>query len=408
MSKTLKIYLSVFAILIAAMIAIDQTRQRPLDWFPGYYLDEKKPLDLYVLNQEIDHLFNDSVIRYSKNPFEYFQQQDSLNIKKETYLFIREAVYIDESLTHKILNAVKQGSMLFIASDGFDPYLTDTLQAICEYASFDNPVIFNSAIGDRPELKLRFSKKAWKEEEYLYSPVFGQYAFVEADTASSTALGYMTFPDESEYINFMEFRFGEGKIFLHNQPVVFSNYSLLSNEPLQEYVERVLSCLPDQPVVWFVASQQDKGGMGKNQLSIIFKYPALRMTWLIFLYGLIVFIFFTAKRKQRVVPVVKPLKNTTVEFAQTIGNLYFQEGDISDIARKKIIYFLDRVRRTYNIDTQLPEDKLIYRLGLKSGKDEQLIKDILYLIGEINLQNRCSKQTLIQLSSLMDRFWDSN
>ena len=147
MSKTLKIYLFAFAVLIAVMIVIDQTRQRPLDWFPSYYLDEKKPLDLYVLNGEIDQLFSDSVVRYGKSPFEYFQQQDSLNIKKETYLFIRESVYIDESSTNKILKAVEQGNTLFIVSDGFDPYLTDTLRTTCEYVSYDNPVSFNSKIG---------------------------------------------------------------------------------------------------------------------------------------------------------------------------------------------------------------------------------------------------------------------
>ncbi|MDR2816431.1 MAG: hypothetical protein LBB62_06995 [Proteiniphilum sp.] len=419
MNKTLKIYLLVFAVLIAVMVAIDLTREKPPDWSPTYYLDEKNPLDLYVLNREANRLFNDSVIRYDRNPFEYFQRQDSLNIKKETYLFVREYLYIDDALANKILNAVKQGSTLFIASDGFPSYLTDTLQATCDYVSYGNPVEFNSNAdenmgtlqfnaGDRPELKLRFSNEAWSGKEYSYSPVFGQYAFVSADAVSATALGYMAFPDESEYINFMEFRFGKGKIFLHNQPVIFSNYSLLSNETLQEYAERVLSYLPDQPVVWFVESQQNDGGKGKTSLSVIFNYPALRMTWLIFLYGLIVFVFFTAKRKQRVVPVIKPLQNTTVEFAQTIGNLYFQEGDISDIARKKIIYFLDRVRRTYNIDTQLPEDKLTDRLHLKSGKDMELIGEILSLIREVERQNRCSKQELIRLSTLIDCFWNED
>lgn len=405
MSRTLKIYLLVFAILIAVMIAIDQTREKPVDWSPTYSLDEKKPLDLYVFNEEIDRLFGRTIVRYGENPYEYFRQQDSLNIKKETYLFIRDYVYIDDALARKMLDAVQQGSTLFIVSDGFTRYLTDTLRTTCKYASYDKTTALKLNVDEKPALKLRFSREEWSGETYSYSPLFGQYAFVEADTVSSTALGYMTLPGESEYINFMEFRFGEGKIFLHNQPVVFSNYSLLSNESLQEYTERVLSYLPDQPVVWFAESHLKNGNKGKTSLSVIFKYPALRMTWLIFLYGLIVFIFFTAKRKQRVVPVIKPLKNTTVEFAQTIGNLYFQEGDISDIARKKTIYFLDRVRRTYNIDTQLPDDTLVYRLCLKSGKDEELIKEIVTLIREIERRNQCGKEELVQLSTLLDRFW---
>ena len=408
MSRALKIYLILFAVLIAVTIAIDRSREKPLDWSQTYYLDGKKPLDLYVMDREIDHLFNDSVIRYDKNPFEYFQQQDSANVKKETYLFIREYVYIDEALLNKILNAVRQGSTLFIASDGFTSYLTDTLRTSCDYATFKNPVGFSSKTGERDSLRLSFSKEEWSGVEYSYSPVFGQYAFLYADTAAVTALGYMEFSDETKYINFMEFRFGEGKIILHNQPVVFSNYSLLSNEPLQEYAERVLSYLPDQPVVWFVQSQQNSANRGKTPLSVVFGYPALRMTWLVFLYGLIVFMVFTAKRKQRVVPIIKPLQNTTVEFAQTIGNLYFQEGDISDIAQKKIIYFMDRVRRTYHIDTQLEGVELANRVYLKSGKDPELVKEIFFLIKQIRRQGECDKGLLVQLSTLMDRFWNGD
>ncbi|NLX66989.1 MAG: hypothetical protein GXZ19_09550, partial [Bacteroidales bacterium] len=162
----------------------------------------------------------------------------------------------------------------------------------------------------------------------------------------------------------------------------------------------------DEPIVWFVANRERDTLLRNNQLSVLFRYPALRLAWLIFLYGLILFVFFTAKRKQRVVPLIKPLQNSTVEFTQTIGNLYFQEGDTSDIARKKIIYFLDRVRRRYNIETQLPEDKLAERLHLKSGKDRELIGDILSLIGKIESQNRCAKQQLVQLSVWMDQFWE--
>lgn len=418
MSKTLKIYLLLFTALIVVMIAIDQSRDKPLDWSRTYNLDEKNPLDLYVLNQEIDHLFNGNIVRYDKNPFQYFYQQESQNIQQESYLFISEYVYLDEALTNRILNAVRQGSTLFVVSNGFTPYLIDTLQAACVYLPYDSPVTFTSDegkkqlgvklnTGNRAELKFRFSREEWGDEEYSCSPIFGQYGFIDADTTISTALGYMRFPDESEYIYFMEFRIGKGKIILHSQPVVFSNYSLLSDKSLQEYAERTLSYLPvDEPIVWFVANRERDTLLRNNQLSVLFRYPALRLAWLIFLYGLILFVFFTAKRKQRVVPLIKPLQNSTVEFAQTIGNLYFQEGDTSDIARKKIIYFLDRVRRRYNIETQLPEDKLAERLHLKSGKDRELIGDILSLIGKIESQNRCDKQQLVQLSVWMDQFWE--
>ena len=52
---------------------------------------------------------------------------------------------------------------------------------------------------------------------------------------------------------------------------------------------------------------------------------------------------FNAKRRQRVVPIINPLPNTTLDFTKTIGNLYYQEGNHQNIVDKKIIYFLEKI-----------------------------------------------------------------
>ena len=59
------------------------------------------------------------------------------------------------------------------------------------------------------------------------------------------------------------------------------------------------------------------------------------------------------KRKQRIIPVITPLKNTSLEFVETIGRLYYQKGTRSGIAHKKIIFFLDFIRTRYNIATNV-------------------------------------------------------
>ena len=83
----------------------------------------------------------------------------------------------------------------------------------------------------------------------------------------------------------------------------------------------------------------------------ILSQPALKWAWYIFLIGMLDFYIFNAKRKQRIVPIIKPLANTTVDFTKTIGNLYYQEGDHGNIIDKKIIYFLEKIRNEYLIDT---------------------------------------------------------
>lgn len=411
MNKTLKIYLFSFILLIVLMVAIDQSRTKPLDWRPSFQLADKIPLGLYVLNQEIDKIMNDSVTRYAKSPYEYFEAKDSLkkSTEKEVYLFIQDYYYIDENSTNLLLKAVEKGNTAFISSDGFTSDLIDTLSTEATYKYFDTAFDYQSTneLSRQDTVKLTLANPQWEAKEYNLAPVYGQVPFSKIDTTTTKILGYMIYPDGTKYIGFIKIKYGEGTIYLHNQPSVFTNYSLLSQGNLQEYAEHALSYVPENyHIVWFVKDQTEPEG-AKSSLSIIFKYPALRMLWLVFIYGLVLFIFFTAKRKQRVIPIVKPLRNTTVEFAQTIGNLYFQEGDTSNISQKKIIYFLDRIRQTYYIDTKSLDDTFVQRLHLKSGKELQNIRYIVNLINGILKSGECSEPKLVALNDYIEKFWDS-
>jgi len=408
MSKTLKIYLFSFAVLIVLMVAVDYSRTKPVDWSPSYRLEDKIPLGLYVLDHEIDGLMKSPVRRYNKTLYERYRESDSLHFKPETYLFINNYVYFDEKSLEKLLESVKKGSSVFISSDGFQANLTDTLNTRTEY-------VYKSASqthlgylqNEKDSLKLSLANPRWGDRSYNLTPVYGQIPFIEADSATTTATGYMIYPDGTKYINFVKIKLGKGSLFLHNQPSAFTNYSLMGNDGLQEYVENALSYLPgEQPVVWFVQGQT-KSDASTTPFSVIFKYPALRMVWLIFVYGLLLFVFFTAKRRQRVVPIIKPPRNTTVEFTQTIGNLYFQEGDSTNIARKKIIYFLDRIRQTYHIDTQLLDNSFVQRLHLKSGKDLQRIRNAITFIRRINERGYCDESGLTLLNEYIEKFWDN-
>jgi hypothetical protein len=102
---------------------------------------------------------------------------------------------------------------------------------------------------------------------------------------------------------------------------------------------------------------------------------------------MLVFMIFNAKRRQRVVPIVQPLSNTTIDFAKTIGNLYFQEGDHGNLIDKKIIYFLEKIRQDYLLDTSVLDDIFIKKLQAKSGKNSFDIQNLVYLINQHRKNN---------------------
>ena len=56
----------------------------------------------------------------------------------------------------------------------------------------------------------------------------------------------------------------------------------------------------------------------------ILQSQALKWAFYMTLISLILFVIFRGKRTQRIIPVIDPLKNATLDFTKTIGDLYYQ------------------------------------------------------------------------------------
>ena len=398
MDKTLKIYIAALIGVIVLIVFIDMYKTSPTDWRPTYSLDDKNPLDLYVFNHEVEKIFpTGNLKRVTVTPFEYFRKND----EKANFLIINVNVY--DLADSVLLDHVRQGSNLWISAENFIHFFTDTLKL--KYSSVEN----DFSLKKQDSVRLTLTMSNWNKKYFYLHPVLNSFSFVGMDKDSTTILGRLEMPNKEIFPNFIRVKYGKGFIFLHNQPGVFTNVAMLSGNNSADYVTHILSYIPrDKPLIWFVKDQTTNTGRPVNDsaLSVIFRYPALRMTWLLFIYGLLLYLLFNAKRHQRVVPVLKPLKNTTVEFVQTIGNLYYQEGSTSNILGKKIIYFLDRVRHRFYMDTSKLDASFAEKLQSKSGKDRELIDAILTCIRDFQKLKTAIPSDLIKLNHLIEEFWN--
>ena len=400
MGKTIKLYLAGIFLLVLIILLIDTFRVKPTNWKPTYSLYHKNPFDLYVFNREIKNIIPENRIkRILSTPYEYIQNQtDTVN-----YLMIRQNMYFIGDTV--ILEKVKEGSNLFVSSENFVRNITDSLAL--KYTEADSDL----SLKKLDVLTLSLTNKNWSKANYKMKPVNNTFAFVDADAATTTILGTEKLPDGKIYPNFLKIKYGKGYVFIHNQPQVFTNHALLSEQSSAGYVAHLLSYIPkDRPVVWFVQGQTSNPNAPKNEtgLSVVFRYPALRAVWLLLVYGLLLYIFFNSKRRQRIVPVIKPLRNTTVEFVQTIGNLYYQQGNTANVIDKKIVFFLDRIRKGYFIDTSKLDERFAEKLKSKSEKDIELITEIIDFINEFRKNKTAEKKDLIHINKLIEAFWDKN
>lgn len=373
MNKTIKIYIVFLVLLLVGIVYIDVTRPKPINWTPTYDIKDKIPFGLYIFNEEAPALFGQKVNRITETAYQYFEPKYDYDSLVNTYtirgtiLSVSDQYMIDDESTQELLYFAQHGNKIFISSKSFPQKLMDSLKFSYSSKFMGRDTIFTSLTN--PHLG---------KKKYDISVGAGNSYFEKIDTLNTTVLGYHENTKE-KLVDFIKVPYGKGEFYLHTQPVVFTNYHLLKDNH-SEYAAKVLS-YTDGEVFWLLKNQSGEIVSG-SPMRYILSQPALKAAWYIFLLGMIVFFIFNAKRKQRIVPIIKPLENTTVDFTKTIGNLYFQEGNHDNIIEKKIIYFLEKIRNDYLLDTTVLDENFEKKLQQKSGKKIEDIQKVVYLINQ--------------------------
>ncbi len=375
MNKTIKIYIVFLVLLLVGIVYIDVSRPKPINWSPTYGVKDKIPFGMYVFNEEAPSLFGQKVNRITQTAYEYFEPKYDYDSLVNTYtirgtiLSISDQYLIDDESTQELLYFAQHGNKVFISSKSFPKKLMDSLKFnySSKFMGLGKDSIFTMLAN--PHLG---------NKKYDITVGAGNSYFEKIDTLKMTVLGYHANTKE-KLVNFIKVPYGKGEFYLHTQPTVFTNYHLLKGNDA-EYTAKILSYTEGE-IFWL---QKNLSGeiVSNSPMRYILSQPALKAAWFIFLLGMLTFFIFNAKRKQRIVPIIKPLENTTVDFTKTIGNLYFQEGNHDNIIEKKIIYFLEKIRTDYLLDTTVMDENFEKKLQQKSGKKPEDIRRVVHLINQ--------------------------
>ena len=79
-----------------------------------------------------------------------------------------------------------------------------------------------------------------------------------------------------------------------------------------------------------------------------------------------------------------------------------------NIADKKIIYFLEYIRTTFQVKTNLYDDTFINRITNLSGIEREKIHDLFYYFAEITVKESITQQELLKLNRMIETFHKEN
>ena len=397
MNQTLKIYVVFLVMLLVAIVYIDAVRPRPINWSPTYDLKDKIPFGLYVFENESKTLLKKNAIqKITKTAYEFFEPLFDYDTLVKTYkvkgtvLAVSEYYALDKQSTDELFYFVGHGNTAFISAKDFPKVFEDSLK-----------ISTNATLTSEKGIDLFFANKDTKQTKYNFTLGASSVYFNSLDTLNTTVLGYQEV-DKIKQVNFVKVAFRQGFFYLHTQPVCFTNYNLLKDSHYK-YTENLTSYIPEGKLYWFV---KDQNGELKSSspLRFVLSQPALKCAWYLSLLGLLIFMIFNAKRRQRVVPILNPLQNTTLDFTKTIGNLYYQEGDHQNIIDKKIIYFLEKIRNVYLTDTTVLDENFIKKVHQKTGKSIVDIENVVRLIKNQQKNYMLSiEEDLIEINNAIEK-----
>ena len=383
------------ALLLAAVaLAMVSTPRDPeAEWRPGYGAGDARPYGSRMLFETLPALF-DTVRTVPLSPYEWLG--DSA-YRETSYLFVTESFMPDPAEAGALLDYVRAGNNLFVAAAAIAGPLAETLDVRIR-TGFDasDPLAIDT-------LRVNLSHPALRRAGGYFYDIGASHAYIafDEDAAGIEVLG-AGFPEGDP--NFVRIRWGEGDVYLHALPKMFANYTMLVDDTYA-YTYGALSYLPASfPVFWDEYYKPFKR-VARTPLRFVLAEPALRSALFIALAGLVLFVVFQGKRRQRPIPVIEPPRNMTAEFVETVGRLYLSRGDHRNLALKLIEQWKHYARSRLFLD---PADLAAVgagRVAARSGVDERQVCELLTLLEETERRESVDEGRLRRLARALDAFY---
>lgn len=386
--KRINPYIVFLVALFVVVVYFEATAPRPVSWESSFTRQDRIPFGGYILFDLLPQLFPESDIAVASSPA-YNVLVDSYR-DGTNYIFINNYFAPDALDVEQLLEFVDRGNHVFMAATDFSPLLSDSLgfEVGADFSPFSDTVSVN------------FSSPSLKESPpFTFKGRFGHAYFGKIDTANTVILG----TDGDGAANFIRVSYGDGDFIASTVPYAFTNYHLV-DERNAEYVFRALSYVPDGAILW---DEYYKAGRKevRSPLRYILSEAPLRWAWYLTLIGVVLFMIFMGRRRQRIIPTIKPLPNATLEFAETVGQLYYRHGNHGNIAGKKITYFLEYIRTHFGLNTAERDDEFYRMVAARSGIELDVVRSTFDYIDATIAQQHVTDERLLALNAAIDRFY---
>lgn len=390
MDKKQKIILSFLAIAIAVMVYFEVNSPEPLDFSPDYTYDSVKALGSKAFNEAIEKSSFNEIHYLNKSVYEAFIDNQ---IEDGTLVFFNGYTDISEVGWEKIKEWVQKGNTLYIANKYFANPITEDYKF--ETRTFTNQLgknYFKSKISSLSNVE--FPSGQYVTQRY----------FIKLDSVQSDTLGLVSElkNEEESYPNLIKIKEGKGEIYLHTHPESFGNFYFLRRAH-HTYVEEILQGFDVNKNLYLDAYFKSGKQVISSPLQFMLKNKALKWMFYSLLIGVLLMLIFMGKRTQRAIPVVQAYPNKSVEFIQTIADVFQKKQTQEEFLQMKI----QQLHKKWYLDYGVSNPPSTEELMLVAQKKEMTFDEIdedLKQIKKINNKLTIEKRDLKKVIRIVKKY----
>lgn len=435
---TFRLYMLGLALLFGVYVVVESHRPKPLDWTPTYINTDKIPYGTYALFDQLPRLLGTDSIEVVRLPpynqltgisledSEYGRRGDARVVVETTstdsvgstttreataaaalplreglranYLFVNNVFGNDGLDSRALLALARRGNAVFITAEDLNGAFRDSLGVQVERLT---PRFRPSAANPlRPDsVELRFSNPALAAGRCWLPGSAAEFRFV----LKPGSAGHTLATDARGRAVYVELPVGRGHVYICAVPAAFSNRYFLQPR-IRPFAVAALRYLPARRTFW---DEYQKQGPVDNQslLRVLVAHEPLRLAYFITLAGAVLFVLTGARRRQRIIPTINPLPNTTLLFTRTVAGLYRQGRSHGLIAEKKVSLFLDYLRiRFQEASPDFGDEQFRERLSQKSGVPRPRVDELLRLVNFARTAPQMTDAQLLQLNTAINAF----
>lgn len=359
---------------------------------------DKKAGGAYAAVKMLPSLFGNRPVQILTKPFtRSYDKDDELKRTGNVYILVADELFATEQDVADMLSYAMNGNELFIAVNKPDPVLAKKLE-------------LKVVDGENHQDEASVSVQSYHDmsipfvASFRYNGMVSGSYFSGMDSSFTTVLGtnYKGKP------NFVRIEYGRGRIFLLLNPYTFTNYFVLHNNN-NEALAHQLSYMDQVAanVYWddYYPAQHSARSGAFTEWQVLMRYPAMRWALWLTVLLMLLYVIFESKRRQRIIPDKPMLANTSLEFVDALGQLYYQQHDNYNLAHKMILHLLEYIRNRYYINTNVLNDQFVEALSRKASMPDSDIRELLGMIDHIQQAGTLSDEYLRDFYKCIQLFY---